>query len=173
MKIEPASCLGSVAPPGLATLVDAYPGLTGLRKKCEERANRQIEIRQGLKPTLILLAFSARLKSCPVTKLPPCEFFRSLLRPGLFSIAPSGSWIEDPGTVSSVRWIFTADPSLRYTSLRLFRMTADKMTGDKRWLAKHKALADGEGFVFFVEPRAIRPSPAGRATNLSARPSRA
>ena len=39
-------------------------------------AQRLLEMWQGLKPGLFLRAFSARLKSCPVTKLASVEFLR-------------------------------------------------------------------------------------------------
>jgi len=53
-------------------------GLKRLRRNSEIGVELT-ELRwQGLKPVLIRLALSARLKSCPVTLPPPVEFFRSL-----------------------------------------------------------------------------------------------
>jgi hypothetical protein len=43
-------------------------------------------MQQGLKPALILLAVSARLKSCPDTKPYRDEFFWSPWRPAAFAV---------------------------------------------------------------------------------------
>ena len=62
---------------GQSHLKELAPGFgRTLLERHGKGAQRLLEMWQGLKPGLFLRAFSARLKSCPVTKLASVEFLR-------------------------------------------------------------------------------------------------